>query len=124
MVVVLSPAVEQSQYVHMEYHYAQEEDKHVIPVLWQAVKIPMDLRLTQCINFQSDYDDGLRQLVQALSFPCRLPRHHQPRPCHSHLLHYSQQRPGKRSQPGATRRNQPWAQRLSRIEATTALYKQ
>ena len=58
MVVVLSPAVEQSKYVHLEYHYAQEEGKHVIPVLSQAVKIPMDLRLTHCLDFQTDYDDA------------------------------------------------------------------
>jgi hypothetical protein len=69
LVVVLSPAAVKSKYVHMEYHYAQDEGKQVIPVMWGAVKIPMDLRLTQCLDFQVNYKEGLRQLVQALNRP-------------------------------------------------------
>ena len=67
MVVVLSPAAVQSQYVHLEYHYAQEEGKLVIPVQAQAAKTPMDLRLTHCLDFQASYEEGLSQLLQVLS---------------------------------------------------------
>jgi tetratricopeptide (TPR) repeat protein len=68
LVVILSPAAMQSQFVRMEYRYAAKQGKLVIPALHIAPpKTPMDLDILQWVDFQTSYDEGMRQLAQALS---------------------------------------------------------
>ncbi|HEY7355596.1 MAG TPA: TIR domain-containing protein, partial [Ktedonobacterales bacterium] len=68
LVVVLSPAAMQSQFVRMEYRYAAKQGKIVIPALHIAPpRTPMDLDILQWVDFQASYEEGLRQLAQALS---------------------------------------------------------
>lgn len=68
LVVVLSPEAVQSQYVRMEYRYATSLGKLVIPVKYLSItRTPIDLNILQWVDFQASYEDGLHQLVQALS---------------------------------------------------------
>ena len=67
LVVVLSPAAVQSKFVRIEYRYADEIGKLVIPLRYLSTPTtPMDLRILQWVDFQASYEEGLRQLVQAL----------------------------------------------------------
>ncbi len=67
LVVVVTPAAVQSQYVRMEYRYAARHGKLVIPALHLPTpRTPMDLDILQWVDFQAGYEEGLRRLVQAL----------------------------------------------------------
>jgi TIR domain-containing protein len=65
-VAVLSPEAVNSQNVMDEVSYALEERKQVIPVLFRDCQIPFRLRRVQYIDFRTDYDRGLRELLRAL----------------------------------------------------------
>ena len=65
-VVVLSPEAVNSQNVMDEVSYALEEHKQVIPVLYRDCQIPFRLRRVQHIDFRTDYNRGLRDLLKAL----------------------------------------------------------
>jgi len=65
-VVVLSPEAVNSQNVMDEVSYALEEHKQVIPVLYHDCQIPFRLRRVQHIDFRTDYNRGLRDLLKAL----------------------------------------------------------
>ncbi len=68
LVVVLSPAAVQSQFVRMEYRYAASQGKLVIPAKHlSTTRTPIDLHILQWVDFEAGYDEGLRQLMQALS---------------------------------------------------------
>ncbi len=68
LAVVLSPAAVQSRFVRIEYRYADEIGKLVIPLRYLPTPTtPMDLRILQWVDFQTSYDEGLRHLVQSLS---------------------------------------------------------
>src|SRR5579864_7254433 len=66
LLVVLSPESVDSQYVQIEYGYALDEGKLVIPLYYRACKVPMELRNTQWIDFQQSYEQGLAALAQSL----------------------------------------------------------
>jgi len=65
-VVVLSPEAVNSQNVMDEVSYALEEHNQVIPVLYRDCQIPFRLRRVQHIDFRTDYNRGLRDLLKAL----------------------------------------------------------
>jgi tetratricopeptide (TPR) repeat protein len=49
-----------------EVYYALEEDKEVIPIIFEECRIPFRLKRLQHINFINDYEKGFKRLVQAL----------------------------------------------------------
>ena len=65
-IAVLSPAAVSSDNVMDEISFALEEHKQVIPVLLHDCRIPFRLRRVQHIDFRTDYDHGLRELLKAL----------------------------------------------------------
>jgi DNA-binding SARP family transcriptional activator len=74
MLVVVSPDSVQSRYVHMEYHFAQLQQKLVIPLHYRTVSsVPIDLSLDQWIEFREGqsnediYAIGLANIIQSLS---------------------------------------------------------
>src|SRR5579864_2375775 len=66
LLVVLSPDAAVSEYVQMEYSYAADEGKVVIPLYYRSCKVPMDLRDIQWIDFQQNYETGLTALLRTL----------------------------------------------------------
>lgn len=68
LVLVLSPAAVASEYVRMEYRHARRTGKPLIPaLLLPCPSVPMDLPMLQWVDFRSDYDDGLKHLLIALT---------------------------------------------------------
>ena len=59
MLVVLSRASVISDYVKMEYHYAQTHKKIVIPLEYERCDVPMDLDRLHRIPFQPNPEKGL-----------------------------------------------------------------
>jgi len=67
LLVVLSPASVTSQYVRMEYRYARSLDRLVIPLLYRPCpRVPIDLSSLQRVNFESAYEQGLKELLITL----------------------------------------------------------
>ncbi len=66
LLVVLSPDAVVSPYVQIEYGYASDEGKLVIPLYYRACKVPMELRTIHWIDFQQSYEQGLAALLQTL----------------------------------------------------------
>jgi hypothetical protein len=68
LLVVLSPNAVKSDYVRMEYRYAQKLGKSVIPLEYQSCqRVPIDLNSLQWVSFTEEYEKGLRELLIALS---------------------------------------------------------
>lgn len=67
MLVVLSPAAVQSKRVMVEISTAFDENKEIIPVLFQECRIPRTLRLFQHADFRTSYDEGLEALLVSLA---------------------------------------------------------
>lgn len=64
-IVVLSPNAVKSEWVQKEYTYALNQQKRIIPVLYQACKIPFALVNINFIDLQGvNYHKGLEQIVQ------------------------------------------------------------
>ncbi len=73
-VLVLSPAAIESDYVRMEYRYARRIGKPLIPaLLLPCPTVPMDLPMIQWVDFQNDYDEGIKQLLIALMREAPIP---------------------------------------------------
>jgi TonB family protein len=66
MIVILSPASVSSTNVMDEVSFALEEQKTVIPVLYQDCKIPFRLRRLQYMDCRSDYAGALKSLLSLL----------------------------------------------------------
>jgi len=66
MLVILSPASVKSNNVLDEVARAIRTEKTVIPVLYLDCKIPLQLERHQRIDFRTDYDHGLRDLLKTL----------------------------------------------------------
>jgi hypothetical protein len=64
LLVVLSPASVDSANVMDEVSFALEEQKAVIPVVYQDCKIPFRLRRLQHVDFRRDYRGGISQLFE------------------------------------------------------------
>jgi hypothetical protein len=64
-IVVLSPNSVKSEWVQKEYTYALNHQKLIIPVLYQACKIPFALVNINFIDIQgANYQKGLQQILQ------------------------------------------------------------
>src|SRR5712692_613801 len=49
-----------------EVSFAMDEGKSVIPALYRDCRIPFRLRRVQYVDFRTEYESGLRELVKAL----------------------------------------------------------
>ena len=67
MLVILSPASVSSTNVMDEVSFALEEQKTVIPVVYQDCTIPFRLRRVQHVDFRQDYARGVQQLLKILA---------------------------------------------------------
>ena len=67
MLVILSPASVNSKNVLDEVSFAMEEQKTVLPVLYQECHIPFRLRRVQYVDFTKDYNQALQRLLDALA---------------------------------------------------------
>ncbi len=64
-IVVLTPNSVKSNWVQKEYTYALEQEKKVVPVMWQPCKVPFALVNINYIDLQGPkYQDGLNQLIR------------------------------------------------------------
>lgn len=66
MLAVLSPRSVASINFMDEVSYAIEEQKQIIPVLYQECTIPFRLRRVQYVDFRSAYSDGFAETLRAL----------------------------------------------------------
>ena len=67
MLLILSPASVQSKNVRNEIAVAIDENKTIIPVLYQDCVVPLNLRRVQHIDFRTDYAQGLGRLLKVLA---------------------------------------------------------
>jgi tetratricopeptide (TPR) repeat protein len=68
LLVVLSPDAVMSDNVKMEYRYAKDQGRLIIPVeLRTCPKVPIDLNSIQWVSFKNTYEQGLKDLLIALS---------------------------------------------------------
>ena len=67
MIIILSPESVNSANVLDEVSYGLEEGKLIIPIFYKECKIPFRLRRLQYIDFTVSYDEGLKNLLAALS---------------------------------------------------------
>ncbi|HEY4857561.1 MAG TPA: TIR domain-containing protein [Xanthobacteraceae bacterium] len=61
--VILSPRSVSSSNVSDEVHYALEEGKKILPVMYQACELPFRLRRLQYIDFTKDYKASLTACI-------------------------------------------------------------
>src|SRR5215471_4148510 len=66
LLIVLSPDAIASRSVQIEFDYALELSKLLIPVYYRQCNVPMELRAIQWIDFRHSYEQGLAALLQAL----------------------------------------------------------
>jgi hypothetical protein len=67
LLLVVSASSNRSRNVRAEWHYALEEDKHVIPLILEDTKPPLLIRPLQRVDFHTQpYADALHELLQAL----------------------------------------------------------
>ena len=68
LLIVLSPEAAGSNYVRMEYRHAQRKSKPMISLDYRPCpEVPMDLNHIQWIDFTKPYEEGLKELLVALS---------------------------------------------------------
>jgi len=72
LLVVLSPASTKSDSVMDEVGFALDEGKQVVPVVYQSCVIPFRLRRVHYIDFTENFDNGIKQLLNALNMPQEL----------------------------------------------------
>jgi len=66
--VILSPNSIKSDWVQKEYTCAMDRNKHIIPVLYQACKVPIALIDINYIDIQgSNYEKGINDIVKLVS---------------------------------------------------------
>src|SRR5215470_19940100 len=66
MLVILTPASVNSTNVMDEVSFALEEQKSVIPIVYQQCVIPFRLRRVEHVDFTKDYARGLKELLKTL----------------------------------------------------------
>ncbi|HVR25552.1 MAG TPA: toll/interleukin-1 receptor domain-containing protein [Candidatus Polarisedimenticolia bacterium] len=66
MLLILSPASVKSRNVRNEISFALEENKTILPVLYQDCIVPLQLHRIQHIDFRADYKSGLKTLLSSL----------------------------------------------------------
>src|SRR5579863_8545288 len=69
MLVLLSPTSTASQNVADEWSFFIGEKKKILPLLIQPCDVPFRLSCRQRIDFTRSYDQGLSELLRALSEP-------------------------------------------------------
>lgn len=67
MLLILTAASVKSPKVRNEIAFALDEQKNIIPVLYQDCTVPLQLRRIQHIDFRTDYARGLKALLKTLS---------------------------------------------------------
>lgn len=63
LLIVLSPEAVISDFVKMEYRWAQSQHKRVIPLQYRSCRVPMDLNGVQWVKFEDAYEQGLKDLL-------------------------------------------------------------
>lgn len=66
VVVVVSPASNESEWVRREILYAQQLDKRIVPVLASEISLPLLLADLHAISLYENFETGLNQLVTTL----------------------------------------------------------
>jgi hypothetical protein len=66
MLLILSPASVKSRNVRNEISFALDENKIIIPVLYQDCAVPLQLRRVQYIDLRTDYSRGIDVLLGTL----------------------------------------------------------
>jgi hypothetical protein len=66
MLLILSPSSVKSRNVRNEISFALDENKTIIPVLYQDCTVPLQLRRVQYIDLRADYSRGLNVLLRTL----------------------------------------------------------
>ena len=66
MLLILTAASVKSKKVRNEIAFALDEEKTIIPVLYQDCMVPLQLRRIQHIDFRTDYARGLKALLKTL----------------------------------------------------------
>ena len=66
MLLILSLYSVESKSLRNELSLALEENKTVLPILYQNCSVPLQLRGIQYIDFKDDYAEGLAKLLNAL----------------------------------------------------------
>src|SRR5271165_6107762 len=66
MLLILTAASVKSKKVRNEIAFALDEQKTIIPVLYQDCMVPLQLRRIQHIDFRTDYARGLKALLKTL----------------------------------------------------------
>ena len=64
MLLILTAASVKSKKVRNEIAFALDEEKTIIPVLYEDCMVPLQLRRIQHIDFRTDYARGLKALVK------------------------------------------------------------
>lgn len=67
MIVMMSPAARESDWVKREILFALDLQKTIIPLIVEDVKLPFALYDLQPIDYRENHEQGLAQLVIALS---------------------------------------------------------
>jgi tetratricopeptide (TPR) repeat protein len=67
LLLILSSTSVTSKNVKDEIAFALEENKRIVPVLYQECKVPLRIRRLQHSDFTQDYTSGLRQVLTALN---------------------------------------------------------
>lgn len=69
ILLVVSKAAMESQYVEMEWRRVLEEKKRVILATFEAVDLPEELKLFEWVDFRGNYKKGLEELMRQLQAP-------------------------------------------------------
>jgi len=67
VMVILSPASVSSNHVEDEVNFALDEQKTVIPILYQDCAVPFRLRPLQYVDFRTDYARALKVTLKTLN---------------------------------------------------------
>jgi hypothetical protein len=67
MLLILSPASVKSRNVRNEISLALDENRTIIPVLYQDCTVPLQLRRVQYIDLRTDYSRGVNILLKTLA---------------------------------------------------------
>ncbi|MBL8165473.1 MAG: TIR domain-containing protein [Anaerolineae bacterium] len=67
LLVLLSPASTESNFIKNEIYYALNLNKRILPVMVKQTRVPLVLSSLQYIDFTKDYESGLKELLRELA---------------------------------------------------------
>ena len=70
LVVILSPDAKKSAWVRREISYAENNDKHIYPILWRGdvnSSIPISLIRYQFVDIRDNLDSGINRIVETIT---------------------------------------------------------